>query len=92
MIEQKLEQKLSVLIVATDNEQRALMKALLDGTKVVRSVDACENFPVAETIRAVQDWLALTETITVLQNVADSRPGRRSSTTLATDRLGTSAS
>jgi CheY-like chemotaxis protein len=57
-LEQELEQRLSVLIVATDNEQRALLKALVDSTKVVRSVDACENFPVAETIRVVQDWLA----------------------------------
>jgi hypothetical protein len=47
-LEQELEQRLSVLIVATDNEQRALLKALVDSTKVVRSVDACENFPVAD--------------------------------------------
>ena len=53
-----IEQKLSVLIVATDNEQRAVLKALVDGTKVARSVEVCENFPAAETIRAVEDWLA----------------------------------
>ena len=38
---------LSVVIVATDNEQRSLLQVLVDGTSVARSVYACANFPVA---------------------------------------------
>ena len=37
---QPLRLKLSVVIVATDNEQRALLQAAVDDTKVARSVDA----------------------------------------------------
>jgi pilus assembly protein CpaE len=39
--------ELSVVIVAPDNEQRALLQVLVDGTSVARSVHACANFPVA---------------------------------------------
>jgi len=39
--------ELSVVIVATDNEQRALLKVLVDGTSVARTVHTCANFPVA---------------------------------------------
>src|SRR5215469_12741214 len=39
--------ELSVVIVATDNEQRTLLQVLVDGTSVARTVHACANFPVA---------------------------------------------
>jgi pilus assembly protein CpaE len=39
--------ELSVVIVATDNEQRAVMQVLVDGTSVARTVHSCANFPVA---------------------------------------------
>src|ERR1700740_2352557 len=39
--------ELSVVIVATDNEQRALLQVLVDGTSVARTVHTCTNFPVA---------------------------------------------
>ena len=39
--------ELSVVIVATDNEQRALLQVLVDGTSVARTVHSCANFPVA---------------------------------------------
>lgn len=39
--------ELSVVIVATDNEQRALLQVLVDGTTVARSVQSCGSFPVA---------------------------------------------
>ena len=39
--------ELATVIVATDNEQRALLQVLVDGTSVARSVHACANFPVA---------------------------------------------
>src|SRR5271157_5871543 len=39
--------ELSVVIVATDNEQRALLQVLVDGTTVARTVHTCASFPVA---------------------------------------------
>ena len=39
--------ELSVVIVATDNEQRALLQVLVDGTSVARTVHTCSSFPVA---------------------------------------------
>ena len=37
--------ELSVVIVATDNEQRALLQVLVDGTSVARTVHTCASFP-----------------------------------------------
>ncbi|HET6178331.1 MAG TPA: cellulose synthase operon protein YhjQ/BcsQ [Candidatus Sulfotelmatobacter sp.] len=37
--------ELSVVIVATDNEQRAVLQVLVDGTSVARTVHACASFP-----------------------------------------------
>jgi pilus assembly protein CpaE len=39
--------ELSVVIVATDNEQRALLQVLVDGTSVAHTAHTCANFPVA---------------------------------------------
>ncbi|HEV2399233.1 MAG TPA: cellulose synthase operon protein YhjQ/BcsQ [Candidatus Sulfotelmatobacter sp.] len=39
--------ELSVVIVATDNEQRTLLQVLVDGTSVARTVHTCATFPVA---------------------------------------------
>lgn len=39
--------ELSVVIVATDNEQRAMLQVLVDGTSVARTVHSCASFPVA---------------------------------------------
>jgi pilus assembly protein CpaE len=39
--------ELSVVIVAPDNEQRALLQVLVDGTTVGRTVHTCASFPVA---------------------------------------------
>jgi pilus assembly protein CpaE len=41
--------ELSVVIVATDNEQRAVLQVLVDGTSVARTVHTCANFPVADS-------------------------------------------
>src|ERR1700676_1461933 len=38
--------ELSVVIVATDNEQRTVLQVLVDGTSVARTVHTCANFPV----------------------------------------------
>ena len=49
--------ELSVVIVATDSEQRAVLQVLVDGTSVARAVHSCASFPVAATdpvVRRVQ--------------------------------------
>jgi len=39
--------ELSVVIVATDNEQRAVLQVLVDGTSVARTAHSCASYPVA---------------------------------------------
>ncbi len=39
--------ELSVVIIATDNEQRAVLPVLVDSTRVARTVHTCASFPVA---------------------------------------------
>src|ERR1700691_1945312 len=39
--------ELSVVIVATDNEQRTVLQVLVDGTSVASTVHTCASFPVA---------------------------------------------
>ena len=39
--------ELSVVIISTDNEQRALLQVLVDGTNVARTAHTCATFPVA---------------------------------------------
>lgn len=39
--------ELSVVVVATDNEQRAVLQVLVDGTSVARTVHSCASYPVS---------------------------------------------
>src|SRR5579871_4383448 len=39
--------ELSVVIVATDNEQRTVLQVFVDGTSVARTVHTCASFPVS---------------------------------------------
>jgi pilus assembly protein CpaE len=39
--------EVSVVIVAADNEQRAVLQVLVDGTNVARTIHTCSSFPVA---------------------------------------------
>jgi pilus assembly protein CpaE len=41
--------ELSVVILATDNEQRTVLQVLVDGTSVARTVHTCASFPVSGT-------------------------------------------
>ncbi len=41
-----LRKMLSVVIASTDNEHRAVLQALVDGTGVARTVHTCASFPV----------------------------------------------
>jgi pilus assembly protein CpaE len=49
--------ELSVVIVAADSEQRAVLQVLVDGTSVARTVHSCASFPMAGTdpvVRRIQ--------------------------------------
>ena len=49
--------ELSVVVVATDNEQRAVLQVLVDGTSVARAVYTHASFPIAATdpvVRRIQ--------------------------------------
>src|SRR5215472_13838188 len=49
--------ELSVVIVAADSEQQAVLQVLVDGTSVARTVHSCTSFPIATTdpvVRRVQ--------------------------------------
>src|SRR5438132_8649265 len=49
--------ELSVVIVASDSEQRAVLQVLVDGTSVARGVHTCPTYPVAATdpvVRRIQ--------------------------------------
>src|SRR6266404_5423801 len=49
--------ELSVVIVAQDSEQRAILQVLVDGTSVARTVHSCASFPVVATdpvVRRIQ--------------------------------------
>ena len=53
--------ELSVVIVAADNEQRAVLQVLVDGTSVARAVHTQASFPVAVTdplVRRIQSLKA----------------------------------
>ena len=41
--------ELSVVIIAADNEQRAVLQVLVDGTSVARAVYSHPSFPIATT-------------------------------------------
>jgi pilus assembly protein CpaE len=41
--------ELSVVIVSSDSEQRAVLQVLVDGTSVARTVHTCASFPVSAT-------------------------------------------
>src|SRR5207237_9447610 len=41
--------EVSVVIIATDSEQRAVLQVLVDGTGVARTVHSCASFPMAGT-------------------------------------------
>ncbi len=41
--------ELPVVIVAQDNEQRAVLQVLVDGTSVARVVHTCATYPVVAT-------------------------------------------
>jgi pilus assembly protein CpaE len=63
--------ELSVVIVATDNEQRAILQVLVDGTTVARTVHTCASFPVAASDPVTRRVRAATPEVTLIDIPAD---------------------
>ena len=66
--------ELSVVIVATDNEQRTVLQVLVDGTSVARTVHACASFPVAATDPVVRRVQAANPDVMLVDIPADNTP------------------
>ncbi len=64
--------ELSVVIVATDNEQRAVMQVLVDGTSVARTVHTCASFPVAASDPVTRRVRTANPDVTLVDIPADS--------------------
>jgi len=63
--------ELSVVIVATDNEQRAVLQVLVDGTSVARTVHTCSSFPVAASDPIARRVRAANPDVTLIDIPAD---------------------
>jgi pilus assembly protein CpaE len=63
--------ELSVVIVATDNEQRAVLQVLVDGTSVARTVHTCASFPVAASDPVTRRVRAANPDVTLVDIPAD---------------------
>ena len=66
--------ELSVVIVATDNEQRAVLQVLVDGTSVARTVHTCANFPVAASDPVTRRVRTANPDVTLVDIPADNPP------------------
>lgn len=58
--------ELSVVIVAPDNEQRAVLQVLVDGTTVARTAHTCASFPVAASDPIARRVRAANPDVTVI--------------------------
>src|SRR5581483_12093340 len=58
--------ELSVVIIATDNEQRALLQVLVDSTSVARTAHTCASFPVAASDPVARRVRAANPDVTVV--------------------------
>lgn len=63
--------ELSVVIAATDNEQRALLQVLVDGTSVARTVHTCANFPLASSDPVMRRVKAANPEVTIVDLPTD---------------------
>ena len=63
--------ELAVVIVATDNEQRAVLQVLVDGTNVARTVHTCASFPVAAADPVTRRVRAANPDVTVVDIPAE---------------------
>jgi pilus assembly protein CpaE len=66
--------ELSVVIVAMDNEQRAVLQVLVDGTSVARTVHTCASFPVAASDPVTRRVRTANPDVTLVDIPADNPP------------------
>jgi len=66
--------ELSVVIVATDNEQRTVLQVLVDGTSVARTVHTCASFPLTATDPVTRRVRAANPDVTLVDIPADNPP------------------
>ena len=66
--------ELSVVIVATDNEQRAVLQVLVDGTSVPRTVHTCASFPVSASDPVTRRVRTANPDVTLVDIPADNPP------------------
>jgi pilus assembly protein CpaE len=66
--------ELSVVIVATDNEQRTVLQVLVDGTSVARTVHTCATFPLSPADPVARRVSAAHPDVTLIDVPADN-PG-----------------
>jgi pilus assembly protein CpaE len=66
--------ELSVVIVATDNEQRAVLQVLVDGTTVGRTVHTCASFPTTASDPVARRVRAANPDVTLVDIPADNPP------------------
>jgi pilus assembly protein CpaE len=63
--------ELSVVIVAPDNEQRAVLQVLVDGTTVARTVHTCASFPVAASDPVIRRVRSANPDVTLIDIPSD---------------------
>jgi len=63
--------ELSVVIVATDSEQRAVLQVLVDGTSVARTSHTCASFPLGATDPVIRRVQAATPDVILVDIPAD---------------------
>jgi pilus assembly protein CpaE len=63
--------ELSVVIVATDNEQRTVLQVLVDGTSVARTVHTCATFPLSPADPVARRVSAAHPDVTLIDVPAD---------------------
>lgn len=66
--------ELSVVIVATDSEQRAVLQVLVDGTSVARTVHICASLPLAASDPIVRRVRAANPEVTIVDIPSDNTP------------------
>src|SRR5215472_11976892 len=66
--------ELSVVIVATDSEQRAVLQLLVDGTSVARTSHTCASFPVGATDPVIRRVQSATPDVILVDIAADDAP------------------
>lgn len=67
--------ELSVVLVASDNEQRAVLQVLVDGTSVARVVHTCASFPTAADDPVVRRIQSANPDVVILDIPADHSSG-----------------